>query len=493
MRAKLSRTVGIEESSALASARGVRAGGIEEVLGFVVVAVGRQGAGSPAQVDGARAEVEPLSRLRRGEQPGLTQAVVPALQAVGSADLADEVPVEPQAPSGSEPPAVEQVRNLPFGVAVEEAVDLGDDLARGRPEFGGRGGSGQGERGRRPASEADPGGDGLVLEEGDVVEEEADDPFSVSVRGARGAPEPGEVGGQGEDAGPLLWTRLHPVGLALALGVFLGLVKVAKPGVPFALEDVGHQAVVGVDAQVAGLGEVGFVAGALDVLGSEPIHRFGLLGEFLLDLEGHVERQGGDPLDEEFADGLVDGGSGNPLAGRPGVLDRVALADVVRGEPASARVVGHGHAPAAAAADGQALQERGPFAGRAGPAVGAVGLSALGEAPLVVLVGGPGDVALVGSGEEGVPWVPGEPRERAAASGSRAPSAMRARMAAISPRPVPGETPPLRDALARLGSADGSRPAQARIQAATPRLLNRVSPRPQGPSRPATACRRRSS
>jgi hypothetical protein len=52
----------------------------------------------------------------------------------------------------------------------------------------------------------------------------------------------------------------------------------------------------------------------------------------------------------------------------PTVLDGGVLVLVVRDLDAAAGVVAHGHAAFAAPADGQALQQRDPFPGRAGPA-----------------------------------------------------------------------------------------------------------------------------
>ena len=74
----------------------------------------------------------------------------------------------------------------------------------------------------------------------------------------------------------------------------------------------------------------------------------------------------------------------------------------------------------AAAADNQALQQSRSFARWAGPVVLAPGLGCLGQAPQVVLVGVPGDVARMRIGDEGGPGVPGLQHVAGAAVGAAA-------------------------------------------------------------------------
>ena len=82
---------------------------------------------------------------------------------------------------------------------------------------------------------------------------------------------------------------------------------------------------------------------------------------------------------------------------RPGSF---AEALVVGRLDATAVVVADGHPPSAAAADGEALQQRRAFAGGAGGALGAVGAGVAGEQALVALELLPGDVAGVGVGDQ---------------------------------------------------------------------------------------------
>ena len=86
----------------------------------------------------------------------------------------------------------------------------------------------------------------------------------------------------------------------------------------------------GSTAEVAAAGQVGVVAGALDVGGAQRVG----LGGAVLELGGHGERgldgQRGEGVHEQLPDGLVQAGAGNGGADGPGVLDAVALAQVGR-------------------------------------------------------------------------------------------------------------------------------------------------------------------
>ena len=129
--------------------------------------------------------------------------------------------------------------------------------------------------------------------------------------------------------------------------------------------------------------------------------QFGLHGE--RDLEG----QRGEGLHEQLTHGGVHGAAGDALAGLVGVLDAVPIAVVVGDLMAAAGVVAHGHPVAAAAADGQSLQQGGALPGRAGGAVGAVGAGVVGEGALVGVELLEGDVAGVGVRDEHEPLLAG--------------------------------------------------------------------------------------
>ncbi len=150
------------------------------------------------------------------------------------------------------------------------------------------------------------------------------------------------------------------------------------------------------------------VAGAVDVRGAQRVRFGGAVLEFSGDLEGGLGRQRGEGVDQQLADVLVEGVTGDDGAEWAGVLDAVTLAGVGRHLPAAAGVVADGHPPAAAAADDDALQQGGAFAGRPGGPVAAVRggvgreLGGVGF-PLVQ-----GDVSGVSAGDERGPLLAGQ-------------------------------------------------------------------------------------
>ena len=152
----------------------------------------------------------------------------------------------------------------------------------------------------------------------------------------------------------------------------LGVVERAQGGVPVGFEGVGDEPVGGVDGEVAAAGQVGVVAGALDVRGAQRVGVGGSLLELGGDLEGGLDGQRGEGADQQLADVLVEGVAGDRGADAAGVLDAVALAEVGGQVFPAAGVVADGHPVAAAAADDDALQQGGAFAGRPGGAVAAV-------------------------------------------------------------------------------------------------------------------------
>ena len=205
------------------------------------------------------------------------------------------------------------------------------------------------------------------------------------------------------------WAVGELPGVLLAGFVVGGLrvVEGAQGGVPVGFEGAGDEPVGGVDREVAAAGQVGVVAGALDVGGAQRVGVGGSLPEFGGDLEGGLDGQRGEGVDEQRADVLVEGVAGDGGADRAGVVDAVALAEVGGQVFPAAGVVADGHPPAAAAADDDALQQGGAFAGRPGGAVAAV-RGGVGRQPGDV--GLPlvhGDVSGVGAGDEGDPFLAG--------------------------------------------------------------------------------------
>src|SRR5207247_7439886 len=134
-------------------------------------------------------------------------------------------------------------------------------------------------------------------------------------------PDRGQVGDQLADPGFLRVGELPGVVLAgLVVGV-LGLAQGAERGVPVGFEGVGDEPVGGVDGEVAAAGQVGEVAGALDVRGAQRVGVGGSLPEFGGDLEGGLDGQRGEGADQQLAGVLVEGVAGDRGAGAAGGAD----------------------------------------------------------------------------------------------------------------------------------------------------------------------------
>src|SRR6266567_4159028 len=241
-----------------------------------------------------------------------------------------------------------------------------------------------------------------------VEQQQPGDALAFAHRGGGVGPDAGQVCdepgdlvllGGGERAGVLL--------AGFVVGG-LGVVERAEGGVPAGFECAGDEPVGGVDGEVAAAGQVGVVAGALDVGGAQRVGLGGALLELGGDLEGGFDGQRGEGVDEQLADALVEGVPGNQGAGAAPVFDAVAVAGVGGQFLAAAGVVADGHPQPAAAADDDALQEGGAFAGWPGGAVAAV-RGGVGRQPGDVgLVLVQGDVSGVGAGDEGGPLVAGK-------------------------------------------------------------------------------------
>ena len=170
------------------------------------------------------------------------------------------------------PRVVEDAGDLGVGVVVEELVDGGDGGGGGFAELGGGGRDGHGEGVVLAGGQADVRGDGVAGPgDGDVGEQQPGDALAFAGGGGGVVPDRGQVGDQLADPGFLGVGELPGVVLAGLLVGVLGLVEGAQRGVPVGFEGVGDEPVGGVDGEVAAAGQVGVVAGALDVGGAQGV------------------------------------------------------------------------------------------------------------------------------------------------------------------------------------------------------------------------------
>ena len=173
----------------------------------------------------------------------------------------------------------------------------------------------------------------------------------------------------------------------------------AQRVVPVGLQCVGDETVLGVDREVAAAGELGALVGALDVAFAQLVGLIGACFQLALDYERDLERERGDGVKQQLADGVIDALARDDQALPDTGLDRLAGALVVGDQGAATLVILHGHPLPATSADGESLQQGGALAGGPGGAVSAVRSSVGGEQPLVDLELLPGEIAVVRFGD----------------------------------------------------------------------------------------------
>src|SRR6266702_1681316 len=305
--------------------------------------------------------------------------------------------------------AAEDGGDLGAGVVVRQLVDLGDGAGLGLPDFPGRLGDWQGEGAVLAAGQAGVRGDGVAgAGDGDVGEQQPGDALALAHRGGGVVPDAGQV--SDELADPVLPGGCEGAVVLLAglVAGGLGVVEGAQRGVPAGFEGVGDEPAGGADGQVAAAGQVGVVAGALDVRGAQGAGLGGAVFQLGGDGEGGFDGERGEGAGEQLPDLLVESGAGDGLADPVGMFDAVALAYVGGDLLVAALVVADGHALPAGPADDDALQQRGAFAGRPGGPVPAVRGGVGGQPGAVGVVLVQGEVSGMSGGDEGDPFPAGQ-------------------------------------------------------------------------------------
>jgi hypothetical protein len=179
---------------------------------------------------------EQLGNLRQGQEAASAQAGESIGEAVLVAQVDDDGGGELTGDARVQAARVEDLGDLRVGVVLEEAIDLSHDGRVGPPEIGGGPREGQPEGPNGAAAEADVGDELVGAQQGDVVEQQPDHPLALPLRGRRICPEPREVGGEGEDTGPLGRVDEPPVGRVPALVLLLCRGERPQLRVPVGLE-----------------------------------------------------------------------------------------------------------------------------------------------------------------------------------------------------------------------------------------------------------------
>jgi hypothetical protein len=107
-----------------------------------------------------------------------------------------------------------------------------------------------------------------------VLQEQPDHPFALTLGSSWVTPEARKVRYQRHDLLKLVGCECSSLSRTLPVVVLLGSAECAQFGVPLRLQRVSHKPVVRIDAEVAPLRKLRFVASALHLL---PSHRVNLL------------------------------------------------------------------------------------------------------------------------------------------------------------------------------------------------------------------------
>jgi hypothetical protein len=268
-------------------------GAFVEVVVLVVGLVGLEEAGGVPSLDGGGVDVEEGGDLVEGEHALCAEAVAMAGDVVVAAEVEDDAVGEGLVGAALEALSVEVVGGFSVGVGVQELIDAGEGAPGRLPGLVGGGVLGDGEGGGGAAAVADvevdaaavalsaAAGAGAGGGDGDVLDDVANEALPFALGGVGVVPDAGDVVGEGVDAVFLFGGEGG--GVLGAVEFVLGVVVGADGVVPVGFEGVGDEAVGGVDGEVAAAGGVGFVAGAFDVQGAEPLRFVGVLVEFGVD------------------------------------------------------------------------------------------------------------------------------------------------------------------------------------------------------------------
>ena len=197
----------------------------------------------------------------------------------------------------------------------------------------------------------------------DLVEQAAQQPFSVLVGGGRCRPHGGEIVAEREDGCFLLGGQGFR-SCCFAAGEFgLGVGEGLQRGVPLGLQSAGDQPVVRVDGAVAALGAAGLVAGLLDL--AAPLRQRGVVAvlELLGGGQAGLQRRRLQRGQERLGDRGVDPGAADAQVTGAAALDEVPGAGaVVAGGGLGRAVVVDGELAPTDPAGGQPLQQRAALA-----------------------------------------------------------------------------------------------------------------------------------
>ena len=148
---------------------------------LVVCFVGVEDSGFGPILDGAGVHCEALGEFGCGEQALGAEPVGVAREMVLAADVHDDAGGEGFGLAGAVTGGVERVGGFSVGVGVEEPIKFGEGVGAGLAGLPGCGWDRHGEAVGLSAAEAHVQVDAVGLVQGDVVDEQADHAFAVSL------------------------------------------------------------------------------------------------------------------------------------------------------------------------------------------------------------------------------------------------------------------------------------------------------------------------
>ena len=134
--------------------------------------------------------------------------------------------------------------------------------------------------------------------------------------------------------------------------------------VPFALENIGNEPVSGVHLHEAAFGQLGGLAATLYGLFAQNGNFVVARLHFRLNAQCDLQRHGRDEAEEKLADRPVDMTSRHGLATWGAMLTGSAIACIACMGPSFSAVILHDQVAAADTAQGNTLEQSGPFPGR---------------------------------------------------------------------------------------------------------------------------------
>jgi hypothetical protein len=155
----------------------------------------------------------------------------------------------------------------------------------------------------------------VPLLHGHILDEQPHHALPLALRGPQVTPEAGKLVRERHHRLPLRRPEAGLILLVWLLGGFTRFRQGAQLGIPLRLQHVGHQSVLGVDAEIAPRRQLRFLLGALHLELPQP-RGLGCPGdEFILHGEGQRDRLGRHHLHEDVGDGRIEIAAGHALTG----------------------------------------------------------------------------------------------------------------------------------------------------------------------------------